>query len=187
MNSEIVLIAMGSNATSPFGGPQATVLAAVDALRDQFGEVQVSNLYQTPAFPVGSGPDFVNAACALRSALSAEEILRRLHGIEAEFDRKRDKRWSARTLDLDLIACGNALLPNRAVFQSWFDLPLSLQMNKAPDELIVPHPRMQDRAFVLVPLADIAPNWVHPFLQKTTTDLLISLGPAASAEITPLN
>lgn len=100
--------------------------------------------------------------------------------------RTRGVRWGTRTLDLDLIACGDAVLPDLTTYLHWRDLPLEAQMQAAPQELILPHPRMQDRAFVLVPMADIAPDWVHPVLDRSVRQMLAALPAAACAEITPL-
>ena len=91
--------------------------------------------------------------------------------IEEKFKRQRNSRWGARTLDLDLIATNGQVLPSNEVFQYWFDLSFSEQIAKTPSELILPHPRIQDRVFVLSPLLDIEPNWIHPILNKTVTQL----------------
>ncbi|MDO6734641.1 2-amino-4-hydroxy-6-hydroxymethyldihydropteridine diphosphokinase [Octadecabacter sp. 1_MG-2023] len=187
MKSRIVLVALGSNVTSQAGGPSETVAAAIDALGDQFGETRVSKFYQTPAFPAGSGPDFVNAACAFYSDRPASEILAGLHSIEAAFGRDRQVRWGSRTLDLDLIACGDDVRPDHDTFRYWRDMPLSEQQTRAPEQLTLPHPRLQERAFVLVPLADVAPDWVHPVQNRTVSEMLSELGAAELSEITPLN
>lgn len=132
----------------------------------------MSRMYQTPAFPVGSGPDFVNAAFALTAAVAPVDLLAILHDIETEAGRVRDIRWGPRVLDLDLLACDDLILPDLAVWTSWHDLDLPSQSQVAPDQLILPHPRMHERAFMLVPLADVAPTWVHPVLDLSVEDLL---------------
>ena len=91
--------------------------------------------------------------------------------MEGRFDRQRVSRWAARTLDLDLLALGGHVLPSRKIFLQWHDLPISEQKKEIPNELVLPHPRIQDRAFVLSPLLDIEPNWTHPILKKTVSQL----------------
>ena len=142
-----------------------------------------SGLYETPCFPKGYGPDYVNAAVVVETGLQPEQILSVLHVIENDFQRERAERWGARSLDLDLAAMGARVAPDKATVQSWIDLPLADQKTTAPDRLILPHPRLQDRAFVLIPLADIAPDWRHPILGKTVTEMLESLPEAEKAAI----
>lgn len=182
-NSGITLVAIGSNARSQAGGPRETMRAGLDALAGTFTGVIESRLYQTPAFPVGSGPDFVNAACAFRTDMTAHAVLDALHAIEATFGRERTLRWGQRTLDLDLIAQGGAVLPDVAVFDHWRGLALDAQKIQTPDTLILPHPRLQDRPFVLVPLADVAPDWTHPVLGQTVAQMLSAYSADARAEI----
>lgn len=182
-NSEITLVAIGSNARSHAGGPRETLRAALDALAGRFMGVTESRLYQTPAFPAGSGPDFVNAACVFRTDRAPYAVLEALHGIEATFGRQRSLRWGQRTLDLDLIAHGGAVLPDLAVFDHWRGLAPDAQKIQTPDRLILPHPRLQDRPFVLVPLADVAPDWTHPVLGKTVAQMLSVYSADARAEI----
>jgi 2-amino-4-hydroxy-6-hydroxymethyldihydropteridine diphosphokinase len=170
------LIAMGGNAPSEAGSPAATILAAIEALDAMGLSVErVSALYDTPCFPAGAGPDFVNAAVAVRTALSPRQVLENLHDIEDRFGRIRARRWGVRTLDLDLLAMGGAILPDAETQAGWRALPLPEQTSRAPDRLILPHPRLQDRAFVLVPLADVAPDWRHPALGLTVRDMLARL------------
>jgi 2-amino-4-hydroxy-6-hydroxymethyldihydropteridine diphosphokinase len=167
------IIALGSNAASPWGNPIVTVSEAVNRIERMFDAAgRTSKMYQTPAFPIGSGPAFINAVAVFRTALSPLEILNILHQIEAEADRERTVRWGQRTLDLDLIACGDLVLPDADTHSDWRNLALSEQMERAPDELILPHPRMQDRAFVLQPLRDVAPDWVHPVFGVSVAALL---------------
>lgn len=171
------LIALGSNVASPHGTPPETVRAAIAAMQ-HLGVIRaVSAIYRTPAFPVGSGPDFANAVAMLETAFSAQDIIDGLHRIETQFGRTRTKRWEARILDLDLLDHGGGVLPDRDTASRWIGLASEAQQTTAPDQLILPHPRMHERAFVLVPLAEIAPNWTHPILGQTAQALRDALSP----------
>lgn len=180
-------IALGGNVTSQFGPPEETLRAALLRLDgDSVRVARVSRFFRTPAFPAGSGPEFVNAVAELRSALSATALLAHLHSVEAEMGRDRHARWAARTIDLDLIAHGAEVHPDRATFDAWRLLPLAEQQARAPDGLILPHPRLQDRAFVLGPFCDVAPDWVHPVLGQSAATLLAALPEADRAALVPL-
>ena len=182
--NSLPLVALGSNSDTSSGGPRAIVEAAITALdRAGLRVTATSHLYATPCFPKGFGPDFVNAAVQLDSRLPAGEILGILHATEAAFGRQRQRRWGPRTLDLDLIAVGQDILPDEATQRHWAGLPLQAQARAAPDQLIVPHPRLQERAFVLVPLADIAPGWTHPLTGRNVTQMLAALPPAEISAI----
>lgn len=147
---------------------------------------RMSRLFASPAFPPGSGPDYVNAAAIVEVRETAEEVLARLHAIEALFGRERGRRWAQRVLDLDLLAVEDQVLPDAVTQTAWRDLPPEAQRRRAPDRLILPHPRLQDRAFVLVPLADVAPDWRHPLLGLSVTEMLGRLDPAEVAAVTPV-
>ncbi len=183
------LVAFGANLAFGENPPQVTLRLAVTSL-GKAGLVAdaISRFFATPCFPIGAGPDYVNAAAALQipHGWGAPDVLAILHQVEAEFGRERTQRWGMRSLDLDLLAFGQRISPDKATFQAWQQLPPDTQRTEAPHQLILPHPRLQDRAFVLVPLADVAPNWRHPVLGKTTLQMLNDLPPEDVAAVIPL-
>ncbi len=127
-----------------------------------------SHLYKTA--PIGPPqPDYLNACILIETSLTPRALMRRLLAVENQFGRVRHERWGARSLDLDLLLFGDQII----------DLP----------GLSVPHPRLHERAFVLVPLIDIAPQWIHPIFGKTISQLLNELsmsGASAGVErLTP--
>ena len=181
------LVALGTNLSRSSNSLSEILVAALSAISsDDVTVCQASRLFASPCFPVGSGPDYVNAAALIETSLSAKDLLHHLHRIEAEFGRTRGVRWGQRTLDLDLLAMEDLVLPDAATHDHWRNLPTHQQAQTAPDCLILPHPRLQDRAFVLVPLAEIAPGWRHPRLGKTVLEMLAGLEIADIAAVTPL-
>ncbi|TKA96846.1 2-amino-4-hydroxy-6-hydroxymethyldihydropteridine diphosphokinase [Cereibacter changlensis] len=172
------LVAFGANVAHGDQPPTATIRAAFANICERFHAVgQLSRLHASPCFPVGAGPDYVNAAGLIifDVQVDAAEILSVFHGIEAAHGRRRLSRWGARTLDIDLLAVGDSILPDRETQGHWRCLPPERQAQEAPDRLILPHPRMQDRAFVLVPLQEVAPVWRHPILGLTVSEMLAAL------------
>ncbi len=141
-------IALGSN----LGNSLDTVTNALKSLTNIPGIelMATSSWYQTK--PIGPPqPDYVNGCAVLQVQLQPAELLTLLQGIELQFGRVRTEKWGARTLDLDLLLYDD------------------LVMNTA--NLIIPHPYLTERAFVLLPLAEIAPNWIEPISKKTIAQL----------------
>ncbi|HLQ18481.1 MAG TPA: 2-amino-4-hydroxy-6-hydroxymethyldihydropteridine diphosphokinase [Tabrizicola sp.] len=183
------LVAFGANL--PFEGksPVQTIAMALEALVEEgLAVLVVSKLYATPCFPAGAGPDYVNAAALIEAVAESDatSILQRLHRVEEAFGRKRERRWGMRTLDIDLLALGDSVLPDAGTQDDWRLMPADQQLRTTPDRLILPHPRLQDRAFVLVPLADVAPGWVHPRTGLTVAQMLEALPSEDREAVKPL-
>lgn len=170
------VVAFGANLPRKSAEPRQTVEEAVRALTDRDVAVLArSAIYSSPAVPPGSGPDFVNGVIGVQWAGDASSLLDVLHDVEAAFGRTRDARWAPRPLDLDLIAFGQSVLPDAETQDRWRNLAPDRQRIETPEMLILPHPRMQDRAFVLKPMADIASGWTHPRTGLTVVQHLENL------------
>jgi 2-amino-4-hydroxy-6-hydroxymethyldihydropteridine diphosphokinase len=182
--ASLALVAVGSSEKFDQIDPREIVQSAIESTGRRLGVIRArSAIYRTPAFPAGSGPDFVNAAFAVETDASAPQVLDALHAIEQEFGRTRSQRWGPRTLDLDLVGMDDLVIPDAATYQQWADLPLKGQMRDSPRGLILPHPRLQDRAFVLIPLCEVAPDWRHPILGKTVAEMARAMPQSARDEV----
>lgn len=156
----MILVALGANLPSKAGPPRATLGAALAALAVSGVQIEsVSAFYETEAWPDPDDPVFVNAVARISTELPPRELMTVLHEIETSFGRKRSEKNSPRTLDLDLIDYDG-------------------RVEEGPPTL--PHPRAGGRAFVLVPLKDVAPDWRHPVTGETVEALLAKLGGASA-------
>lgn len=173
---EFSILALGGNATSNVGSPNLTLTFALKSLGERGVHIlKVSSFYMNPAFPKGSGPDFVNAVALIDSKHKPAELLNILHEVEAACGRVREKRWGPRTLDIDLIDAAGQVLPDEKLYLWWRNLSPEKQAELAPDQLILPHPRIQDRAFVLIPLMELLPDWKHPVSGLTVAEMVEQL------------
>lgn len=163
----MILIGIGSNLESEaYGSPRAVCEAALRELEQSGVTVErVSPWYTSAPVPASDQPWFVNGVAILRTALDPAALLAALHRIEDSFGRVRRIRNEARVIDLDLLAYEGIV-------------------SKPGDAVELPHPRLAGRAFVLLPLADIAPGWRHPVSGKTVETLIKELPPGQ--EIRPL-
>lgn len=149
-NFHLAFIALGSNLEDP----QLQCQRALDQIKNlpQTELLVCSSFYQTkPLVPKGADkegiPFYVNAVCKIATELSPQELLAQLRKIEEKMGRKRKKKWESRLIDLDLLFYDSLVMKTK--------------------NLIIPHPEIEKRSFVLIPLTEINPNWEHPVLKKT--------------------
>jgi len=163
----MILVALGSNLSHLEIGAPADILAAACAALEAAGLTirARSRLYRSPPWPPSDQPWYVNAVVAVapQPGMTAASLLQRLHAIEADFGRKRGRANAARVLDLDL-------------------LDFEGEISRPGATPVLPHPRLAERAFVLLPLADVAPAWRHPVSGLSLVELRAALPPDQIAE-----
>lgn len=154
----MIFIGLGANLPSPRAGPPVCTLEAALALLDgpDCRIVRRSRWYETSPVPASDQPWFVNGVAEVESALSPHRLLARLHVIEDEFGRVRSVPNAPRVIDLDLLVYGEEVL------------------DEAPGP-VVPHPRLHERAFVLLPLRELAPGWIDPRSGRSIEALISDL------------
>ena len=161
----MIVIGFGANLSSPrYGGPQNACEAALQALRAAgVAVLRRSRWYRSAPVPVSDQPWFVNAVAEVKTGLSAAELLDLLHRIEQKMGRERRAQDEARVIDLDLLIFGETV--------------------SGPGESpILPHPRLAERAFVVLPLAELAPDWRHPRTGQSLAEMVRTLPPNQQAE-----
>jgi 2-amino-4-hydroxy-6-hydroxymethyldihydropteridine diphosphokinase len=152
----MIYVALGANLPSQFGTPAETLAHAIYVLNDcGVRVVALSRVWLTAPVPISDQPWFHNAVARVETSLSPHELLSVLLSIESDFGRVRVVQNEARVLDLDIVAYNHQIIAEKG--------------------LVVPHPRMHERGFVLYPLQDIAPDWVHPQSQKSIDELISQL------------
>ena len=157
--SYMVVLLFGAN----LGDRVQTLQRAADLIAERVGPVvRLSELYETAPWGVADQPTYLNQVLAVETELKPEEVLARTQAIEQELGRVRLEKWGARIIDIDML---------------YYD-----QLILQTDTLTIPHPYLHQRRFTLVPLAEIAPDFVHPVLQKTTMELLMEC--ADTSEVT---
>jgi 2-amino-4-hydroxy-6-hydroxymethyldihydropteridine diphosphokinase len=161
------IVALGANLPSTYGTPAQTLKAAVRAIADKGIEViAASHIWKTAPVPFDPAqPWYHNGVVAVETEMGAHALLRTLLSIENDFGRVRTVRNAPRLLDLDLIAYDDEIIS---------DGP----------EIIIPHPRMHERAFVLMPLGDIAKGWLHPQTGANLEQMLATVPDGQKAERT---
>ncbi len=162
-----IYIGLGANLPHPkFGPPTRTLRRALAMMNDRGVRLlKRSPWYRTAPVPMSDQPWFVNAVAEIATGLGPDALLATLHGIEDLFGRVRSTRNAPRVIDLDLI-------DYRSSIKEWNKLGIST----------IPHLRLEERAFVLLPLRDVAPGWCHPVSGTPIDDLIEALPPGQVVE-----
>ncbi|WP_233186285.1 2-amino-4-hydroxy-6-hydroxymethyldihydropteridine diphosphokinase [Thermotoga sp. KOL6] len=146
------MIALGSN----LGNRKANIETAIEKMKEKGLSIEkISTIVETEPYGYVNQPKFLNAVCLANTSLSPRGLLETLLSIEKEMGRKRTRKWGPRIIDLDIIFYNELVVREK--------------------DLVIPHPDAHNRFFVLEPLCEIAPNFVHPVFKKTVRELLDDL------------
>ena len=157
----MILIGLGTNVPGPWGPPRDTLEKALTILNEApLSLIKASTIIKTKPFGPIEQPDFLNAVARIETQLEPQALMARLHEIELMADRRRTVRWGPRTLDLDLLDYDGLVLQGEGESVG----------HQTP--LVLPHPGIAERTFVLEPIAEIAPDWKHPAFGSTAGVLL---------------
>lgn len=170
----MILIGLGSNLSDGNSASPRSMLAAALAEMPSWGIdiVALSHFYESEPVPKSDQPWFVNAVAVVETGLSPEDLLKNLHDIETKLGRTRRIRWEARVIDLDIIAYDDRIYPSPDNGPDngpgdWHNVAGDSHITHQVQDMVIPHPRMHERLFVLTPLMDICPEWIHPVYGKT--------------------
>ncbi|MGF1649458.1 MAG: 2-amino-4-hydroxy-6-hydroxymethyldihydropteridine diphosphokinase [Hyphomicrobiaceae bacterium] len=166
----IVFIALGADVEGTWGSPTASLPNAMARLRiHASGPIRQSHVYATPAIGGNQRRTYANAVMCMQTDISPRALLKLLKSLEREAGRRPAGRWASRPLDLDIVSYGTLI-------NGWPPRPRQWQ------RLSIPHARAHERAFVLIPLAEIAPEWRHPVLGVTAEHLLKRAGKRVASQ-----
>ena len=163
----MIYLNIGSNLPLDKGGRESNILKAINYLKKlNIKLIKISSFYETPSYPNNADPKFINLCVKLESNLKASELLNEIKKIERKLGRTRIKKNEPRTCDIDIIDFNGKIIKN--------------------DELETPHPRLHLRNFVIYPLKEIEPNWLHPIYNKNIDSFFKELDKNSHNEITRL-
>ncbi len=164
----MIYLNIGSNLPSIRGGRKDNIENAVKLLKKlKFNLLEMSSFYETPSYPNKNDPRFINLCIKLESNLSAIDFLKKIKEIETKLGRTRLKKNEPRTCDIDIIDYNGQIIKN--------------------NDLILPHPKSHVRNFVIYPLKEIEPDWVHPVFNKKIDSFFLKLDKNSHNEITRLS
>ena len=161
----MIFLGIGSNLNSKFGNRFLNIKKTLDLiLYEKIKKKKISNFYETPSYPNLKNPRFINIVIQIEFNLSPENLLKKILFIENKMERTRSLKNEPRTCDIDIIDF-NGLLINK-------------------NNIILPHPKAHERNFVLFPLKEICPMWIHPIMNKKIDILIKNLNTRTRNEIT---
>ncbi len=161
----MIIIGLGSNLISNIGSkPQKNCKLALEKMREvDIFPIKVSSFFESAPLPVSTQPWFVNLAVSVKTDLTPHKLLNTLLSIESDMGRKREGKNEPRVIDLDILVFNNIIIKT--------------------ENLVLPHPRIIDRAFVLYPIQELNPSWEHPVSGESIANLISDLGDGQSIRV----